>query len=311
MQFDVGPELAERYGLDVEGCAGAQFGERPWHRARYVVGAPGPQQPVEIATVRIRGWHNLGNMVQQLLHALTFAERHGIGLVSGPATPWFRAGTVAGVRLSFGSPFDRPALVGHYFYPQPLGLAEPWRQAHHLRGLRDLFAVDPDPTVSPDAMVVHLRSGDVFGEDPHPDYRPPHLDYYTSVLTHADVGAVRLVSQDWVHPLLRPLQAWCDERGIRTEVQVSDDLRTDLATLVAGTTLCISQGTLGLSAGWLSQSVRAIYLPPGAHVTELRALGVRVFEAELPDSGEPWRASPDQLAALGVGTGPVPLRELP
>ena len=209
MQFEVGAQLAKRYGLDPDGCAGAQFGERPWHRARYVVRSPGPDEPVEIATVRIRGWHNLGNMVYQLLHALAFAERRDIAAVSGPGTPWFGPGTVAGVRLSFGTPFERPALAGHYFYPQPLGIEEPWRQEHHLLGLRALFSVEPDRTVTTDEMVVHLRSGDVFGTDPHPDYRPPALGYYTSAIAHAGPGAVRLVCQDRVHPLLRPLQAWC------------------------------------------------------------------------------------------------------
>ena len=261
MQFEVGAELAKRYGLDADRCAGAQFGERPWHRARYVVRSPGPEEPAEIATVRIRSWHNLGNMVHQLLHALAFAERHDIPAVSGPVTPWFEAGTVAGVRLSFGTPFERPALAGHYFYPQPLGIQEPWRLGRHLEGLRTLFAVDPDPTVTPDEMVVHLRSGDASGADPHPDYWPPSLGYYTSAVTHAGPRAVRLVCQDRIHPLLEPLRTWCEASGVRARVQVSDDLRADVATLTAATTLCISQGTLGLSSGWLSPVVRSVTSP--------------------------------------------------
>ncbi len=316
MQFDVGAELAERYGLDVAGCAGEPFGTQPWHRATYYVGAPGPERPTTttIASVRIRGWHNLGNQVHQLLHALAFAEQNGIDTISGPATPWFRSGTVAGVRLSFGGRFARPALVGHYFYPQPLGVAEPWRRTHHLRGLQELFAVEPDPTVAADEMVVHLRSGDVFGADPHPDYSPPHLGYYTSAVAHAvehgAVSSVRLVCQDLVHPLIEPLRAWCRDRGLGVTVQVSDDLHADVATLVAGRTLCISQGTLGLSAGWLSPVLRTVYLPPGAHVSDLLDLGIRVLEADLPGTGEPWRASADQVAALARETGPVLLREL-
>ena len=314
MQFDVGAELAERYGLDAAGCAGEPFGPRPWHRATYYVGAPGPEQPSTIASVRIRGWHNLGNLVQQLLHALAFAEQNDLEVVSGPATPWFRSGTVAGTRLTIGGRFPRPALVGHYFYPQPLGVAEPWRRTHHLRGLRDLFAVAPDPTVAPDEMVVHLRSGDVFGADPHPDYWPPHLGYYTSAVAHAvehgAAASVRLVCQDRVHPLLEPLRSWCSDRGLGATVQVSDDLHADVATLVAGRTLCVSQGTLGLSSAWLSPAVRTVYLPPGAHVRDLLDLGVQVLEADLPSTGEPWRASPGQVAGLGRETGPVPLRDL-
>ncbi len=115
MQFEVGAELAKRYGLDADRCAGAQFGERPWHRARYVVRSPGPEEPAEIATVRIRSWHNLGNMVHQLLHALAFAERHDIPAVSGPVTPWFerrhRRGGPALVRHAVQAPGARRPLL--------------------------------------------------------------------------------------------------------------------------------------------------------------------------------------------------------
>ncbi|MEO5708982.1 MAG: hypothetical protein ABIQ59_04085, partial [Nocardioidaceae bacterium] len=71
-----------------------------------------------------------------------------------------------------------------------------------------------------------------------------------------------------------------------------------------------SQGTLGLSAGWLSPVVRTVYLPTGAHVRDLLDLGVRVLEAELAATGEAWHASPEQVARLGRATGPVPLRDL-
>src|SRR3954467_13918199 len=121
MQFDVGPQLAARYGLDPELCAGAQFGDRPGQRAPYLVRSPGPEPPLTLATLRVKSWHNFGNMLQQVLHALTFAERTGVPTVSGPASPWWRGGQVDGVRMTFGEPFRRPALVGHFFYPQPLG----------------------------------------------------------------------------------------------------------------------------------------------------------------------------------------------
>ena len=314
MQFDVGPALAERYGLDPELCAGAQFGERPWQRAQYVLRAPGPETPETLATLRIRSWHNFGNMVYQLLHALAFAEERGVPAISGPPLPWFRGGTVAGVALRLGQPFKRPALVGHYFYPQPLGLREPFRRPHLIRGLRDLFDVteaDRPGPATPGEMVVHLRSGDVFGADPHPDYWPPSLAYYTAALADAAPSAVRLVCQDRVHPLLGPLEEWGRRHGVPVRVQVSDDLRADLATLTEASTLCISQGTLGLAAAWLSPNVQRVYLPRGAHTEELRALGTAVVEAVLPAPTHAWRASPEQVTTLSDHAHPVPLRVVP
>ena len=59
MQFDVGPELAARYGYVPELCAGVQFGDQPWRRAPYVVRAPGPRSSV---TLRIKSRHDFGNL---------------------------------------------------------------------------------------------------------------------------------------------------------------------------------------------------------------------------------------------------------
>jgi hypothetical protein len=253
-------------------------------------------------------------MVYQLLHALAFAEERGVPAISGPPLPWFRGGKVAGVALRLGQPFKRPALVGHYFYPQPLGLREPFRRPHLIRGLRDLFDVteaDRPGPATPGEMVVHLRSGDVFGADPHPDYWPPSLAYYTAALADAAPRAVRLVCQDRVHPLLGPLEEWGRRHGVPVRVQVSDDLRADLATLTEASTLCISQGTLGLAAAWLSPNVQRVYLPRGAHTEELRALGTAVVEAVLPAPADAWRASPQQVATLSDHAHPVPLRVVP
>ena len=160
-------------------------------------------------------------------------------------------------------------------------------------------------------MVVHLRSGDVFGDDPHPGYWPPALGYYTAAIADAAPSAVRLVCQDRVHPLLDPLERWGRDHGLPVAVQVSDDLRADLATLTSTTTLCISQGTLGLASAWLSPVVERVYLPRGAHTEELRALGTTVVEAAVPAPPGPWQASPQQVAGLARETDPVALRVVP
>ena len=186
----------------------------------------------------------------------------------------------------------------------------PFRRAHLIRGLRTLFEVDgadrPGERVSGE-LVVHLRSGDVFSANPHPNYWPPALGYYTAVLADAAPRAVRLVCQDRVHPLLEPLERWGHEHGVPVAVQVSDDLRADLATLTSATTLCISQGTLGLASAWLSASAERVYLPRGAHTEELRALGTTVVEAAVPAPPGAWQASPEQIADLVRDSDPVAL----
>jgi hypothetical protein len=151
----------------------------------------------------------------------------------------------------------------------------------------------------------------VFGDDPHPGYWPPALGYYTAAITDAAPAAVRLVCQDRVHPLLGPLERWGRHHDVPVRAQVSGDLRADLATLTSATTLCISQGTLGLASAWLGASVERVYLPRGAHTEELRALGTAVVEAAVPAPRGPWQASPEQVAGLAHEADPVPLHVVP
>lgn len=304
MRFEVTPELADRYGLDREACRGVPFGAHPWQREPYAVRWPGPEEPREIRGVHVTGWHNFGNMVVQLVHALAFAERHGIEVVTGPENPWFRRGRAAGVRLALGRPPRRPALVGKFFYLQPLGLTALDRGPQHIRPLRRLFALNGEPPRAAEDLVVHLRSGDVFGPSPHPVYWPPALDYYRAAVLQSGARSVRLVSQDRQHPLLEPLRQWCAGRGITCEVQVSD-LAEDLRALTSARMLCLSQGTMGMTAAWLSRTVRTVFVPFADEARELVALGVEVYAAGStnPPDREPWTASSGQIAGLLAADG--------
>lgn len=298
MRFDVTRELADRYGLDWEACQGVPFGEHPWQREQYVVRAAGRRPPEELRGVHVRQWHNFGNMVWQVTHALMFADRHGVDVVTGPENPWFDTGPARGVRLAFGRPPRRPALAGNFFYLQPLGLEGPGREPY-LAALRDRFVLRDQADPSREDLVIHLRSGDVFGTSPHPAYWPPTLGYYLGAIALSGARSVRVVSQDWAHPFLVPLQRWCAEHGLTCEVQVSD-LTRDLLALTSARVLCLSQGTMGLAAASLSYRAETVFVPFERDARELVGLGLDVHAeavAEPPDR-KPWVASESQVSSL-------------
>jgi hypothetical protein len=147
-------------------------------------------------------------------------------------------------------------------------------------------------------MVVHLRSGDVFGRDPSPG-----LLASRSGQLH---GCRRSRGHPWGSPGLPGLgpPASCPAGAVvpharRRPLRAGlDDRRTDLATLMGAGTLCISKGTLGLSAAWMSPRLERVYVARGTHVRELRRLGVEVIEAVPPTPLGPWQASPEQVAGL-------------
>ena len=309
MQYDVPAELAAAYGLDLELVRGGQLGPYAWQRDPYVVRALPDTDLVPLLSLRVSRWLNFGNMVAQLTAALMFADKHQITIVTGPENPWFTPGTAVGVRLRFHGKTRPPALSGRFFYKPVLGLSGPV-PVPVIEALRERFALRPVAPEHSRDLVVHLRSGDVFGDDPHPDYWPPSLAYYQAVIEAEGPAHVTVVAQDHVHPGLEPLVAWCRARGIVAEVQVGS-LAEDLAALTAGRTLCLSMGTMGLSAAWLAPYAERVYVPSVVQVQELLGLGVRVWSADLPGSGQlgPWTASAEQRSALLAPAG-VSLREL-
>jgi len=308
MEYDVTPEVAERYGLDLEACRGAVFGHRHFHRERYALVGRDGHSPAELGGVHIRKWHNFGNMLIQLCNAFAFARTHGLAVVSGPEQPWFREGRIQGVRFVVGRRAQRDLLEGPFFYRLPLGLPEDNNLAkRHAVQLRKLFLVEPTAERRPRQLVIHVRSGDVFGANPHSDYAPPPLGYYLSAIEQADPLQVLVVAQDHHHPFFDDLAQACAQRGIGFDVQVSS-LEDDLRALTSASMLCLSQGTMGVGAALLSHRLERVFLPSPYQAARLDPLPAQVYAATEtnPFPGH-WSASPEQIEALRADVAIRPL----
>ena len=305
MLHEIGPDVAAGYGLDVAMLNGAPLGSLPWQREVYRVRARRDAELAPFRSLRIKRWLNFGNMVGQLARAVTFARRHDVPLVTGPESVWFESGRVAGVRLRLDDSVRGPALEGRFFYGPVLGL-ESTIPVEVIRGLRSRFA--PGPAGPVRELAIHIRSGDIFGDDPHPDYWPQPLSYFQAVVDSVRPSRLAIVSQDDRHPALDPFVAWCGERGIGVDV-CNGSLRDDLEVLLSARSLCLSVGTMGLATAWLSERVERVFLPRAEQIGELQALGVEVWSADLPDASAlgPWTGAPEQQAGLLGGPTP-PLR---
>lgn len=308
MDYDVTPEVAGRYGLDLEACRGAVFGTRHFHRERYALVGRDGHAPAELGGVHVRKWHNFGNMLVQLCNAFAFAKEHGLAVVSGPDQPWFREGRIEGVRFVVGRRAQRDLLEGPFFYRLPIGLPEDHDLAHrHAAHLRKLFTVEPAGERRPRQLVIHVRSGDVFGANPHADYAPPPLGYYLSAIEQADPVRVLVVAQDHDHPFFGDLAEACRQRGIGFDVQVSS-LEDDLRALTSASMLCLSQGTMGVGAALLSRRVKRVFLPSPSQAARLGRLRAQVYAATEPNPFRGnWSASPEQIQALRADAAVRPL----
>lgn len=241
-----------------------------------------------------------GNNLKQLIHAVFLAERLGIGRVYVAPLGLFRverpmeAGGVA-VRpgLAWASERPGPTLSGSFFYGRPFrrwldGLPPESVAAIADRVGRPLLEQRalPSPPVLPAAtdLVIHIRSGDVFGKRPNRRYPQPPLAYYRLCVRRAfaELGLRRvvLVYEDALNPCIGALALWLEQAGIPFATQ-SRPFEEDLALLLAARHCVFGRGSLGPAVTLLSRRLETVFSPwlewalaPAAAARGLRHLQV-------------------------------------
>jgi hypothetical protein len=109
-----------------------------------------------------------------------------------------------------------------------------------------------------DTLVIHIRSGDVFGERPHPSLGQPPLSFYEKVLVHSRPQNVLLVYEDDLNPVIPKLQAHLESLSITYSVH-SGGLRSDLQLLLSARQLVTGKGTFGQALLVLSPHIERWY----------------------------------------------------
>lgn len=107
-------------------------------------------------------------------------------------------------------------------------------------------------------LTIHLRSGDIYGPRPHPEYGQPPLSFYTSILDTFSYSTVVIVTEDRLSPVLDPLLAHCHKRGLSTEMRGSS-LTEAIATIGGATAVVGSRGTFVPSICWLYPKNRVLF----------------------------------------------------
>lgn len=157
---------------------------------------------------------------------------------------------------------------------------------------------------APDALVIHVRGGDVFGDRDVKNYGQPPLAFYVEVLNRERPKSVILVHQDGLNPVFPKLVEFCEQRSFDLTIQ-SGVLRDDIATLMSATTLVAGRGTFIPAIVGLSPNIKRVYffedkftVQPPRHGFEL----FRVFDSDgdyrssVLDGN--WANRPDQRALM-------------
>lgn len=205
-----------------------------------------------------------GNYIIKLANAFALAKATGIRHVIHPGIE-FMADTceVDGVRFSTCTDAAQRRLVCPFYYHRTLqSLTQgPVDMASTMGALASVITLKRPPatTLPDDHLMIHIRSGDIFKQDPpHPYYAQPPLAFYRHVLGLRPWSGATLVYEDTGNPVIEGLRTHLRQIGLPFNDQ-SGALRDDLETLMAARHLVIARGTFAYPVVAMSRTIEEVF----------------------------------------------------
>ena len=199
-----------------------------------------------------------GNNVYQLMQALHLASLARIPLIFVPVGFLFLSGplvTTNGIEVRPGLPGpEHDCIYGKlYYYVE----GTPLLNVSILDVFRDEYLkIFPEPQLKNDSLVMHMRSGDIFGWgirfSIHRGYAQPPCKYYEDVMNMRNWSQIEVLSED----LRNPCTSYVMHRGA---LYTGRDVRTDLGYLLTSPNVVSSNGTFVRAAAIMSKKIVRLY----------------------------------------------------
>ena len=230
--------------------------------------------------ILISGFGRFGNMVIQVWNTVLVAKRLGIERVlywNNARLSSREIELIPGVHLtradSLGN--ERTAPPTHLIRTRAFSVARAPEglSFQEIASLRNSLSAAifsdrlPATSLGTEVLTIHLRSGDVFWNEPHKDYGQPPFAFYELVVKSKKWEKVILVSEDQENPCFALVTDLCDRLNLETHV-TGRSLDEALDAIANASTLVMSRGTFVASILWLAPANRHIFtfgsdnLPP-------------------------------------------------
>jgi len=223
------------------------------------------------ATLQVLFFGRTGNLFIQLENAIAVAGHFGVGQILIESNSHFpkKRFFVDGVRILNGNgilnlvlqsftPFRYQSTF--YKLDDFVTLVPQRADDAIVRELRRNMRLDRIAPIDSDALVIHMRGGDIFyAPEPHPGYGQPPLAYYKRVLGTRNWTRVFVVTEPVASPALEPLIQFIVDNDFGL-VLVSGDEKEALSHLVEAENLCIGNSTFGVLAARISTNLKTLFL---------------------------------------------------
>lgn len=120
--------------------------------------------------------------------------------------------------------------------------------------LQKAFLINNINKLPENDLVIHIRSGDIFNSNPHPNYVPPPLSYYTKEIDKYKYEKIHIICEDTINPVVNELL-----KLYKNVVWEKNNLEKDIIIILGATNIILSVGTFIPSLMKLSNNIKYIH----------------------------------------------------
>jgi hypothetical protein len=125
-----------------------------------------------------------------------------------------------------------------------------------------------------DELVIHIRSGNIFGGWVHKNYAQPPMSFYDKVISEAKPNKIVIVTEDYKNPCVKGILNKYENSFV-----VHSNLKHSIGLILSAKKLVIGFGTFGWMQALLSKNIHTLWCPN---------VCTDIFDTEF-ENGDPFK----------------------
>lgn len=190
-------------------------------------------------SIYIRRFGRLGNNIIELSNAIYLSEIMNASTIYIPENfAWIDTPMTTSKGISIVPTNTRPkdvVVLRRELFRLSDGNHYPESRIHEFAD--EILKKVPPVSIDSDGLYIHIRSGDVFEENPNPAYGQPPLCFYESIIEKWRFRDIYIICEDTKNPVINPLIKKYDAKVVNKE------LPETMAIILNAKNLVMSVGT--------------------------------------------------------------------
>ena len=210
----------------------------------------------------INNWYGrLGNNIRQISNVIDLAIVYKHNVKFNVKHKFF---DLTIIENYFNKYNNSKIITGSFFKQQKLSYTPKWNlqlnevfnlhQEEKKELLKQSFIIKNIKKLHENDLVIHIRSGDIFSSNPHRNYVPPPLVYYTKQINKNNFDNIIIICEDKKNPVVNKLLEL-----YKNATYNKHSLQKDIELILGASNIIFSVGTFIPSLMLMSDNIKYLY----------------------------------------------------